>query len=809
MKFYSNIRSRTETQFEILGRILYRRATLIAIILLPIIGYLAYQMSFIKMDAAIEHYLQDNDPALVAYSDFQKQFGLDERIIVGVSTNNIFSTTVLKRLHDFQKDLESQLPYIAKVQSFSNALYIENKGEELVFGELGDLISRKDADNEKFKKIITSSPFYKKQFFSPDEKLAIISLTLSCQSSESDSIDILARFVEKDITKKRNDAVQICSLSGTKNSELIIALKQLKLKYQEDDFQIHVVGTPILRQFLRDNMRKDSVKFISLSLLIIVVFLYILFGRISGVLFPLIIVFCSVSSTVGLMVLLGKPFKAPTMILPSFLIAVGVGASVHIMVIFYQFFSQGLTKQEAIAKALGHSGLPVVLTSLTTAIGLISFSTAKVAPVADLGLFAALGVIIALFYTIIFLPVLISFFPLRQRNRPPFIKFSSPIKRIFTWIANLSTGYPKTIVLFFVGLVIFSCFGITKIRLAHDPLLWLPEQSELCQDAEIFNQHYPGLVNVEILVKATDDKSLMRPEILQKFEVLEDRLAQYSTENLSVFNVFSIADVLKEIHGKLTGNSSSANSLPSNPESIAQELLLLESGSPQLTRQLTDTRFRLARVTVQAPWVDAMTYGPFLDYIEKQSREVFQEDAEILLTGIIPLLSQTFFLAIESMTTSYIVAFVVISGVMILLIGHFKLGLLSMFPNLFPIIFILGFMGRAGIALDMYTMLIGSIALGLAVDDTIHFMYNFRRYFQNTNDVTHSVKLTLYTSGLAMLITTIVLSSGSFIFMASEMRSLSSFGMLCGITIIMALLADFFLTPALMAIYYHDQIRRD
>lgn len=130
-----------------------------------------------------------------------------------------------------------------------------------------------------------------------------------------------------------------------------------------------------------------------------------------------------------------------------------------------------------------------------------------------------------------------------------------------------------------------------------------------------------------------------------------------------------------------------------------------------------------------------------------------------------------------------------------------------MLPNLLPIFLTLGYMGWAGIPLDMYTLLIGSIALGLVVDDTIHFMYNFRRYFLQTGDVATAVKMTLHSCGLAMLMTTIVLSCGSFIFMISEMRSLYYFGMLTGMTIILALLADFFLIPALMVLYYEKKVK--
>ena len=801
MVSYSEIRENIEFQFEALGRILCKKAIPATLLLLPVVLFLTYQLFFITVDTSIKHYLKEHDPALQDYSTFQSQFGSDERVVIGILTKNIFSPETLQKLSTFQHDIQDNVPHISRIKSLLNAPYIKNENGDLVFGTLGDLLH--DHENPSgFENTVLSSPFYEKQFYSPDEKLAIFSLPLTCPVVHDKTVDVLAGFEQSIVTSPEDD-IAICSLSNTENAAMITALKRLKNKYQQDDFQIYITGMPLLRQFLRNNMRLDSARFIGLSLLLIIVFLYVLFGRLSGVLLPLAIVFCSVSSTVGIMVLLQIPFKSPTMVLPSLLMAVGVGGSVHILVLFYKLYGQGLSKQEAIAKALGHSGLPVVLTSLTTAAGLASFATAKVAPVADLGIFAAMGVFISLIYTIILLPVLITFFPFKRTGQSLSRRFSHPVTLIFDTFAKFSTTHSKVIVLFCIGLLLFSCIGISRLQIMHDPLRWLPKNSSLRTSMEILSNHFPGLVTVELLIRTENEGGLLQPDTLQAIALLDQQLSKFTTEKLTVFKVSSIVDILQLIHEKLGGDSSSPGPLPASTEMIGQELLLLESGSPATLEQLTDTTFQLARITVQAPWVDAMAYSPFLDYIDKQSREIFDESNTVTLTGIIPLLSRTISVAIDSMVTSYLLAFLVISGAMILFIGDLRLGLISMFPNLLPIFFILGVMGFAGIPLDMYTMLIGSIVLGLVVDDTIHFMYNFRKYFQQTGDVYQATQKTLHTCGQAILVTTIVLSGGAFIFMASQMVSLFYFGMLSGITIITALFADVLLAPALMALHYN------
>ena len=163
-------------------------------------------------------------------------------------------------------------------------------------------------------------------------------------------------------------------------------------------------------------------------------------------------------------------------------------------------------------------------------------------------------------------------------------------------------------------------------------------------------------------------------------------------------------------------------------------------------------------MTLRVPFLDAMDYGPFLDRVEPQFREILGDEAELTVTGLMGLMGRIFVALIESMIRSYILAFILIAGMMMLLLGSFRVGLISMIPNLTPILFTLGFMGFSGLKLDLFTLLIGSIALGLAVDDTIHFMHNFRRYSDETGDVRQSVSKTLETTGQAMLFTSIVLS---------------------------------------------------
>ena len=264
----------------------------------------------------------------------------------------------------------------------------------------------------------------------------------------------------------------------------------------------------------------------------------------------------------------------------------------------------------------------------------------------------------------------------------------------------------------------------------------------------------------------------------------------------------SIADMLKQIHQALNENRPEFYAIPEDAELIAQELLLFENSGGDDLERMTDVGYTQARVTMKMPWIDANAYVPMLAAIEELAREIFGSEVELELTGLLTLLARTIDLMMVSMAESYLIAATVITVLMMIVLGSWKLGLWSMIPNFLPILLGLGLMRLLDLPLDAMSILVGSIALGLAVDDTIHFLHNFRRYHAQTSDVAESVRLTLTTTGRAMLFTTVVLSCGFYTYLISDMSNLFSFGLITGTTIILALLADLLLAPALMTLLY-------
>ncbi|MCI5219575.1 MAG: RND transporter, partial [Candidatus Electrothrix sp. LOE2] len=478
------------------------------------------------------------------------------------------------------------------------------------------------------------------------------------------------------------------------------------------------------------------------------------------------------------------------------------GDSVHILAIFFHRLRHNKgDKAEAVEYAVGHSGLAVLMTSLTTAGGLLSFSTADVAPVADLGIYAAAGVMLALLYTLVLLPSLLALIPLKEKKKKKkeTHKTTSRLDTMLSAIGHFATGNPKAILAVTVLIFIVSIIGITRIKFSHDIVRWYQKDAPIRIASETIDEEMRGSIALEIVLDTGKVNGLYDPDLLQRIDSSIGYVEQLRKGEIFAGKAWSITTILKEIHQALNENRPEFYTVPDNPDLIPQEFLLFENSGSDDLEDVTDSQFSKARFTIKVPFRDAVAYTDFIQTVNEHFQRTFPE-LKITTTGMTSIIFQTMARVIRSMAKSYIIALIVITALMILLIGKLRTGLLSMIPNLLPIFLTLGIMGWFHVPLDLFTMLVGSISIGLAVDDTIHFMHNFRRYFEQSGDAKQAVMETLHSTGRAMLITTCVLSLGFFIFMFANMNNLFNFGWLTGFTIITALLADYFIAPALLVL---------
>ena len=323
----------------------------------------------------------------------------------------------LEKLREFHHALEEEVPYLKKITSLINVRETRGEGDQLIVEDLLKEIPESPEAMAELKKRVLSSKLYPNYYISEDGTLTAVFIETVPYSPEKGGGDLAAGFKEEEGDKGDGASDEPTPLTGAENSEVIRAVEKVAARFEAPGFPIHFAGSPVLLDFYRALIARDVGKFMSLAFLAFTVFLLYLFRRISGALMPLMVVVLSMLSTLSLMAIFGAPFTMVTSILPSFMMSVGVGSSVHILAIFYRRFRETGDKEEAIVYTFGHSGLPVFMTSITTAVGLLSFSTAAMAPVADLGIFGGMGVLVILLFILVLMPALIAVLPLPRSTR--------------------------------------------------------------------------------------------------------------------------------------------------------------------------------------------------------------------------------------------------------------------------------------------------------------------------------------------------------------------------------------------------------
>lgn len=805
-------RIRIEDKFKIFSNRVFDNKFKVLLGILLLVSSIGSQIPNITFDTSTEGFLYPDDPQILAYNEFRKQFGRDEKIIIALKTRDIFDPKFLKTLFSLHNDIENNVPYIKDVSSLKNARKTTGNESALIVEDLFEHGIPKTAEQlAALKKFVLDNPIYENLYLSEDATFTTILITSNTYTSstqekanESDLLDsgFDDGFEEADSAQNSSSESQKALadpafIDVKETNELIKSVEQILKKYQSDDIELFIAGSPIVTKNLQASLIKDMSIFILYVIITIAFLLLLMFKRASGVFLPLLIVVLTLVSTVGSMALSGAPITAMTQIMPSLLLSVGVGASVHLLAMFFKKFDEIKDKRKAMAYALGHSGLAIFMTSLTTAASLASFTFSDLAPVANLGRFSALGVSFQLILTLIFLPALISALPIKAKqhsvNEKPKL-----LDKLVHRMGVISITYPKIIVS--IGAIIIggSLILASTMHFSHNPLHWFAADNEVRINTETIDRELKGSITIEVILDTGKENGVYDPDFLNTIEKITKTIYSFKGEHYFIGKIVSINDVLKEINKALNENQQSEYRIPQDPDLIAQEFLLFENSGSDDLEDIVDSTFSKTRISIKAPWVDSVEYVELMHKLDLLLNNAFKGSASVTITGTLPILADTITKSIQSSINSYMIAFAVIALLMILLLGSIKMGLLSMFPNLTPIMLGIALMVVLDMPLDMFTILIGAIAIGMVVDDTIHFMHNFSRYFSQTNNVDEAILLTINSTGRAIFITSIVLSAGFLIFMFASMNNLINFGLITGVVVLAAMAADLLLVGAMM-----------
>lgn len=817
------LRNLTESLFARWSEFVVRHSALVLLLVLGATAAVVPQLRHMWTDFSSEAYLPKHEKAVLDYDRFRMQFGYSGTGIIAVeTTDGIFTLENLQRLKALQEDIEARVPHIEEINSLVSATHTSGENNSLTVRDLVELWPETEAGMPAFRQMVLDNPNYTGNLVSADGKITTLVIKPDNYTDDNETAfeDLLSGFDDdaalggdnpaSDSQTAPNDRDNF--LKPEEESEFAEILIEIALAHEAEGFHIHTSGMPVVNYKLAMDLGESMVRDMSIGMLVIILLLIVLFQRASGVLMPLLVVILSIFTTLALMPLFNIPFMGSAQILPTFLLAVGIADSLHILSIFYRRYDAGEEKNAAIIFAMKSTSVAVLMTTATTAAGLISFAFADLRPTQMLGIFGSAGVVIALVYTIALVPALLAVLPIRRKTVAE--NEAATLNHRFTlWLDQriVSLGlagvrHAKVVVALTAILTLLAIAGMFRLGMSHDPIRWYPDGHPVRVATETLDEKMSGSMTLEVVLDTGINNGLYDPAMLRLLEDLETRAYATRYNNLQVINTHSILDVIKENHRVLHDEDPAFYRIPDTREMVAQELLLFENSGSDDLEEVTDGNFRTARLTLMLPWNEVLDFGNLLQSLRDSFDEALANsgfpEARYELIGLLVIAAKTLVLMLTSTIESYMIAFTLVGLLMFMLMGGVKKGLLAFTPNIVPIVFTLGMMGWFGIPLNLLTTMLGCIIIGISVDDTIHFMHHFKNHILQDNSAGEAIEHTLWMSGRAIAFTSIVLVGCFLVYTLDTFLTSIQFGILLSFAISVALLSNLLLSPALLSLFW-------
>jgi len=562
---------------------------------------------------------------------------------------------------------------------------------------------------------------------------------------------------------------------------------------------------------------QDLAMLFSLALVVLGITLFVMFRHPLACVGPGLVTIFAALWSFGLMFASGFTLTMLWNALPAFFICVGLADSIHLLDVYRDQRRQGVPNDEAIAVAVGVTGTPVFFTSLTTAIGLLSFRFASVDAVGEMGTTGAVGVGLAFLNTVSILPAILTFNkkstfgarPAGDQDRVDrFLDMCNSLSRAVGVGPGRYRRRNRTVAVALV-LSIGAVYSASHLRVWHNPLAWLPVDAPIKKAFDVVDEHLGGTATIHLLVDTPRVDGVKDLELIQGMASLEEAIKAYEHPQHGgqlVGNSFSVVDVIAQPNQALLGGAPEHRKVPDTQQGVNERFVAFESAGPDELKRLMTIDGTKTHLTIRNRWQDASAYIPYAAFLDQEIERLIPEDkARVTPTGAVFSLLSSVGSLIADLMRSFGVAFVVITFLMLAMLRDVRLALVAMVPNLLPIAYIMGFMGMVGIPIDMNNILIASIALGIAVDDTIHFLHHFKVHYDRSGDVDQAIHHSLHHSGRAIVVTSVVLTAGFCIYLGSQMVNIQRFGLLIALVVVLALFLDLICTPALLRLLYRDR----
>jgi predicted RND superfamily exporter protein len=744
--------------------ILNRPIVVIVAIFLPTL-YFGWHLPQVEVNNNVVAMFPKNDPDLLYYQDFYKEFGNEEFIAVYFQCDDVFDLRILRMIDRMTKRFQ-ELPDVDQVLSVTNFQSTYNQGDVLVLGALENELSTLQPSNmEGVRQRILSDPLYHK-----------------------------AVLVSKD-GKAAHIAILLKKLFHMKDTEQVVqqVRKIMKEEEQRENIPITMGGTPFYLAEVQKAYERDNWVMTPILLLVVFIVLWIIFRSLWLPLAPLVVTGFSTIWTFGLIVVTGRFVTALTEILLPLLLVYGVLNSVHLLTAYRQRFRAEKSSRETISETISSIALPCFWASATTAIGFLSLMTSSVSVIREFGWYSAFGVMVSYLFTFTLLPMALDrwgWIPSEKIERK-----GSFVKEFVVVLVDLANRYRGSVLV--GGMVLTLLFGFWSTRTIVDTnyLSLFRDDAEITQAERLASRLFGSWSPLEFSIRYRGGESILEYSVLKQVEEIQGYLESLPSIDKSL----SVADVLKKTNQELHGGDPNFYTIPQDKMAIERLALFVgdTGGKHGLSSYLSSdwTRMRLTARTFILPSKELVA---LFDKIEKHIQKEIDPRLEIQITGDATLDHKLTVKILDTEIQSFSMAFLLIFIVMIFALRSWKLALIAIPANLFPVAVMLGTMGKTGVSLNIGTCTIASVLISMAVDDTIHFLHRFKEELAEKKDYGAALKSTMEIVGSPIVYTSFVLAAGFWVLVFSSFVPAIHFGLLSGIGVIAALVGDIIILPALL-----------
>jgi hydrophobe/amphiphile efflux-3 (HAE3) family protein len=771
--------------FSRLAQFVLRVRLPLALIITLVSGLAAWQLPRLQLDTSNETWFVEGHPTLEALRRFERLFRNDDFVYVVLGTKDFFHPEPVALMERLAWDLEESVPYVLDVTWIGNAEYVEGRADSIDIHELLEGVPRTRESLLSVKAKAIAEPVYRDTFISADG--AIAGLLVELEEYPKDRMD--------------------------PRKEIAPAVRSVLAKPDYEGFELHAVGIPLFDYDFDMVTASETGRFMAVCLLVQALILLWVGRGLRALLTPITICSLAVVWTFAAVVLYGFTLNIFVIMLPVLLICVGIGDSMHFIAELQDQRDRGCPPRRSIVRAMRAVGLPCLLTSLTTSAGFLAFATARIRTFREMGVYAATGVFIALVLTYLLVPIFYG--SRRDENsadaetdvnegvddatadeRNPREIRNDLFDRLLARVARTVAGYPRIVVVVFVALTIVFIAGVPQVEIESATVQMLSPDVPIRRSYDYVDDAMGSTMSVEIVLDTGAEGGVNDPEFLRRMDELEKFVGAHRLTGTTT----SVLDIHRQMRRAFHENRPEYYTIPESGDEASQYMLLYEMSGGDNREKLTTYNYDVARLTARTRALDTADTDRLMTDIERRAREIFEDDVGIEFVGMLPLLDAMVDLIAEGQLRSFVAAALVITIVMVFVLRSLRLGLISIVPNVFPVIATLGLMGYLGIYLGVGLMALSAIIIGVAVDDSIHFFVRLRSEFARTGNYGEAIRTTLATVGRPITFTTVTLTLGFGVLAWSDVTQIVKFGTLAGFAFTWALLADLFFAPALVVL---------